>query len=237
MSPKSAELYDAIYTSMKDYAQEAQRIHRLIQERVPAAATLLDVACGTGLHLEHLSRHYEVAGVDQDPQMLAIARTRLPQVPFHEADMTSFDLGRTFDAVTCLFSAVGFLPTAALLRQAIEAMARHTKPGGLVVIEPWITPDMWNPQAPEAVFVDHPDLKIARMSQAKRRQNVAVITFDYLLSTADGVEHFNERHELRMHSHEEYVGSMEGAGLEVKHDQEGLMGRGLYIGRRRGRKP
>ena len=50
----SAEIYDAVY-SLKDYAAEASAVHKMIRERCPTARTLLDVACGTGKHLERLN--------------------------------------------------------------------------------------------------------------------------------------------------------------------------------------
>ena len=59
---------------------------------------------------------------------------------------------------------------------------------------------------------------------------VAVLLFHYLVGTPQGVEHFTERHELALFSHEEYLAAFRAAGLEVVYDEEGLMGRGLYIG-------
>ena len=53
MFTDSAHIYDAVY-SFKDYGAESARIHTLIEERSPGASTLLDVACGTGKHLEQL---------------------------------------------------------------------------------------------------------------------------------------------------------------------------------------
>src|SRR5262249_33858233 len=96
MFSRSADLYDAVY-SFKDYAQEAERVHELVLERRPAASTLLDVACGTGRHLEQLRRWYDVTGIDLDPGLLTVARKRLPDVSLQEGDMRSFDLGRRFD--------------------------------------------------------------------------------------------------------------------------------------------
>jgi ubiquinone/menaquinone biosynthesis C-methylase UbiE len=104
MFSRSADLYDALYATFKDYADEAARLRELIG---PDARTLLDVACGTGAHLELLREHYEVVGLDLDPELLAIARGRLPGVELVEGDMTGFDLGRRFDAVACLFSSIG----------------------------------------------------------------------------------------------------------------------------------
>src|SRR5438067_67243 len=140
MFTRSAQLYDAIY-SFKDYEGEATRLDELIRERKPDARTLLDVACGTGKHLEYLRTRYDVEGLDLDPELLAIARERLPDVPLHEGDMRDFDLGRRFDAVTCLFSAIGYMLTVEELAAAVASMARHLEPGGVLLVEPWLEPE------------------------------------------------------------------------------------------------
>src|SRR5215210_219183 len=142
MFSRSAELYDAIY-SFKDYRAEVEKLHALIQERVPEAATLLDVACGTGKHLELLAANYEVEGLDLDASLLRIARERLPDVPLHEADMTDFDLGRRFDAVVCLFSSIGYVKTRKRLESTAATLASHLAPGGVLVVEPWLLPEAW----------------------------------------------------------------------------------------------
>jgi SAM-dependent methyltransferase len=227
---RSARLYDAIYASIRDYAREAAELDRLIQERRPGARTLLDVACGTGAHLEHLSG-YEVEGIDLEPEMLAVARERLPGVTFHEGDMVAFDLGKRFDAVVCMFSSIGYVQTEERLRSAIAAMVRHLEPGGVVVVEPWLTPEAWLDRHVGAVFVDEPELKIARINAAEREGNLSMFEFEYLAGTPDGVEHFTERHELGLFTVEEYLGAFRAAGLEADHDPEGPMGRGLYVTR------
>ena len=228
MFRKSARYYDAIY-SWKDYVGEAGRLDGLILERNPAARTLLDVACGTGRHLELLKDRYEVEGLDLDPDLLAIARERLPGVPLHEGDMTSFDLGRRFDVVTCLFSSIGYARTDDGLRSAVAAMARHLAPGGLLIVEPWILPEQWTPGHVGAVFVDEEDVKIARINTSDRLEDPMTLTFHYLVGTSDEVRHFTEDHVMGMFSDERYLAAFRAAGLEPEHDPEGLMGRGLYL--------
>jgi ubiquinone/menaquinone biosynthesis C-methylase UbiE len=56
---------------------------RVVTDGCAAAGSLLDVACGTGKHLEQLMRWYQVEGLDLDDGLLAIARERLPGVPLH----------------------------------------------------------------------------------------------------------------------------------------------------------
>ena len=142
MYDRSAALYDAIYQGIgKDYAAESAEIIDLIRARRPDASTLLDVACGTGGHLEHLRTVFTVEGLEASPHMAAIARTKLgPGVAVHEDDMRRFDLGRRFDAVTCLFSSIGYLRTPDELTQALTTMARHLVPGGVLVVDPWFFP-------------------------------------------------------------------------------------------------
>lgn len=230
MFRRSARLYDAVYTTMKDYGAEAKRVHELVQARRPGARTLLDVGCGTGAHLEHLARHYEVEGLDLDPEMLAVARERLPGVPLHQADMAAFELGRTFDAVVCLFSSIAYVRTVDRLERAVASMAGHLEPGGVLVLEPWVRPEQWDPARLHAVFVDEPDLKIARMSVPPPLAREQTLEFHYLVATRSGVEHFTERHDIGMFTHEEYAAAVGAADLRVESETEGLMGRGLYVG-------
>jgi len=227
---RSARFYDALY-AWKDYAGEAKKLHELIQrhKRCPGN-TLLDVACGTGKHLVHLREHYEVEGLDLDADMLAIARQRLPDVTFHHADMADFDLGRLFDVIVCLFSSIGYVKTVARLERALRCMARHLSPGGLVIIEPWFTPEAYHPGTIHATFVDEPDLKIARINVSEQQDRISVLDFHYLVGTPARVEYFTEHHELGLFTQEEYLTAFRTAGLEAFHDPEGLTGRGLYLG-------
>ncbi|MGH2682248.1 MAG: class I SAM-dependent methyltransferase [Actinomycetota bacterium] len=228
MFTRSARFYDALY-SWKDYPGETAKLRAIIHERRPDARTLLDVACGTGKHLELLREVFEVEGVDINPEFVAIARDRLPGVSVHEGDMLSFDLGRTFDVVTCLFSSIAYAKTPKDLGRAIATMAGHVKAGGVLIIEPFFESHQWELGHLAALFVDEPDLKIARMNQADRDGDLAVMDFHYLVASADRIEHFTERHEAALFSKDEYLKAFGAAGLEPEHDSEGLMGRGLYI--------
>ncbi len=105
--------------------------------------------------------------------------------------MTAFRLGRRFDAVTCLFSSIGYVGTEAGLRSAVAAMAAHLEPGGVLVVEPWLTPDVWVPNRPHLLTVDEPNLKIARMTISGREGRLAIMEFSYLVGTPDGVRPFH----------------------------------------------
>ncbi len=229
MFRRSARFYDAIY-SFKDYAAEADLVTRYIRSLTPETRTLLDVACGTGLHMEHLRRNFIVEGIDLDPDLLTIAREGNLDGVFHEGDMRDFDLGKTFDAVTCLFSSIGYMTDLDDLNRAVGTMARHLNPGGILVIEGWFTPDAFDPHHVGAVFVDEPDLKIARVNNAQVEGRLSKFTFHYVVGTPDEVSTFTEDHVLGLFTREEYEEALAAAGLTVRFEPDGLMGRGNYIG-------
>jgi SAM-dependent methyltransferase len=144
--------------------------------------------------------------------------------------MAEFDLGKGFDAITCLFSSIGYVKTKKRLQQAIQNMSRHLLPGGVLMVEPWFTPDQFTVGKVFALFVDQPDLKVSRMSIGEVDDRLSILIFHYTVGTPQGIEYFTERHELGLFTHEEYLEAFHKAKLEVIHDPEGLDGRGLYIG-------
>jgi SAM-dependent methyltransferase/uncharacterized damage-inducible protein DinB len=227
----SAECYDRIY-GFKDYAGEAARLIALVEERLPEARTLLDVACGTGRHLEHLRERFACEGLDLSPAQLEEARRQLPGLAFHQGDMRDVALGRTFDVVCCLFSAIGYMTTLADLARACATLARHTRPGGLVVVEPWLEPQVWQVGKVHGLFIDEPELKIARVNTSLRLDRLAVLDLHHLVGTPAGTRHILERHELLLATRDELRAALEDAGLEAEYIEGGLSGRGLWIGRR-----
>ena len=223
------DLYDVEY-AFKDYAAEAETLTAIVRRRLPKARTLLDVACGTGKHLEHLRASFECEGVDLDEGLLDVARSRLPGVPLHRADLRELDLGRRFDVVTCLFSAIGFVGSLEGLAAAARALARHVEPGGLLLVEPWITPDAWIPGRPHVLAHDAPGLALARVTlSGLRGDRFSTTEMHYVVATAAGVQHFVQLHELYLFTQDEMRAAFEAAGLAAEHDPEGLIGRGLWV--------
>ena len=233
MFSRSAHLYDAIYRSFHDFEAEFARLHDLIgQHRRSMGSALLDVACGTGPHLAFWARQYAVEGLDLDPAMLAIANERVPGIPLHQADMATFDLGKRFDVIACLGSAIPSVRTVERLMATVATFARHLHPGGVALVEPFIPPEQWEVGRVSGIFVDEPTRKIARMHVAEREDDLAVLNFHYLVATAGGIEHFTELHELGLFRHGDYLNAFASAELAVTYDAEGISGRRLYIGYR-----
>ena len=229
MFEKSQAFYDAVY-SWKDYSSEAQAILKIVQRLSPGATTLLDAACGTGMHLVEFKKHFVCEGLDLDVKMLDIAAQRVPGVRLTEADLVDFDLGRQFDVVVCLFSSIGYAATVEKLHQALATLARHVSPGGLLIVEPWLTPDSYHEGHLGSLFVDRKDLKLARIHISKAVGKQSIIDFHYLVGTPDEVQSFVENHTMGLYTDEEYHAAFVAAGLQTTKEPEGPMGRGLWIG-------
>lgn len=229
---KTAEYYDDIYAAAeKDYRRETRLLHRLIRKfKISKGKSLLDAACGTGIHADLLSRYYAVEGVDIDTGMLAVARRKFPGLAFYEGDIVDLRLPREYDVITCLFSAIGHVRTKTRLRKAIRSMAAHLVPGGLLVVEPWFAPAQWHVGYFGMIEVQKPDYWLVRMSYSGRRRKVSLLEFEYLIGTSKGIQHIAETLELGLFEQAEYLEAFERAGLQVTHDPEGLSGRGLYLG-------
>ena len=229
----TAHVYDLLYEAAgKDYAAESAALTDVLRARNPRASSLLDVACGTGGHLRHLRSAFdEVAGVDIDSGMLQEARAALPDVTLVEGDMRTFDLGRRFDAVVCLFSSIGYVRSTAELGAAVGRMGAHLAPGGVLVVDAWLTPDQWREPGRVHVLAGERDgVAAARVGRTRRAGRTTVLELHHLVAAVDteGVEHIVDLHELTLFEREEYEAAFRQAGLEPQRLPSPLSDRDRY---------
>src|SRR5262245_33443708 len=107
------------------------RWRRFLVSRLPRGGHVLDVATGTGLVAAQLLRQgFEVTGVDQSPEMLAIAQRRFGDVVElvnASAEALPFN-SESFDHLTFTY----LLRYIADPRATLAELARVVRPGGLV---------------------------------------------------------------------------------------------------------
>lgn len=171
-------MYDSLsedYDRFVDWpARLALEIPFLEKELHAAGArTILDAACGTGMHAIALAtRGFTVAGADFSAGMVARARenaagagagVRFEQAGFGEM-MAVFGAG-SFDALVCLGNSLPHVATAALLDAALLDFAACLRPGGLLILqnrnfdavlsrrERWIPPQAHREEDREWLFV------------------------------------------------------------------------------------
>src|SRR5215475_4303517 len=129
---KLDRFYDA---AMGDRTETAAYIHRLIRRHNPKARTLLELACATGAILKILAESYDVAGLDVSPQMLALARRKLPHMRFYRKDMVKFELATKFDVIICVFDSINHVLKFTDWQKIFRNAARHLKENGVFLFD------------------------------------------------------------------------------------------------------
>jgi ubiquinone/menaquinone biosynthesis C-methylase UbiE len=230
----TAALYDALY-SFKDYAREAAQLEVLLAALgVPAGGSVVEGALGTGGHAAHLRGRYAWSGFDASVDMLEVARSKLPDVPLWVADLRAFLVDEPVDAFVCLFSSIGYLLDEAALRACAVAAARAVRPGGALVVEPWLTADTWRVGRPTLQTFESDELKLARATVSEREGDVAVMPMTWVVAARGRpVTTFTETHRLWLAPTDLLLRVFDEAGFSVRSDPAGLTGRGLILGVRR----
>ena len=95
----------------------------------------------------------------------------------------------------------------------------------------WFTPERWRPGRLFILAGEVGADKVYRMSISLKEGQLSLLLDHYLRDTPDSVEHCSERIELGLFTRDEMTWAFEFNGMEVRYDSEGLMGRGLYVGK------
>lgn len=224
-----SEFYDLLYAD-KPYREEAGFVAGLLARYAPVTSpvrTIIDLACGTGRHCFELEEMgYIVEGSDISPAMIrraeAAAVARGSKVTFHNRSFQEAGLiGRTYDAVISMFSAIDYLVSHDDLVLALNNINRLLPPEGLFVF------DYWNSQA---VVRNYSPRRELRRQQGKREivrvsttsldvaQQVADIDFHFTCLVNGVKRHeFSEQHRVRYFCFREIETYLELAGFELIH--------------------
>jgi ubiquinone/menaquinone biosynthesis C-methylase UbiE len=235
-----AQYYDRIY-ALKNYQQEAEELRRLIGKKQRSRGRdLLEVGCGTGLYLQYFENDFSCTGIDINPPMLKIAKKRLNKTALLQGDMRTFELGREFDVVLCLFSSIANLKNYRELRQTMKNFSKHLKTGGVLVLGPWQHPEQFPPGVPRLFTYESRDLKLARIDFPKKKGAKSIMDFHWLIAEKNKqVEYIAEdRHELTSFTDNQYMESMRAAKLSpVFVRSKSPATTGLYVGTKRPANP
>jgi SAM-dependent methyltransferase len=128
---EDAELYDIAFGW--DVTKE---VSWLLERLGPDCRSVFEPGCGSGRMLVAFASHgLEVIGIDSSPSMVDLAQQRLRgRGRVLLADMTDFDLGRTFDGAVSPINTLLYL-TPPQLQRHLEAMARHLQPRARYLVQ------------------------------------------------------------------------------------------------------
>lgn len=233
MHAKFAQWYDIHYRSIKNYEVEVERIAYILEKLGTQPRALLDIACGTGEHARILreSYGYDVDGIDLQPNFIEIAQGKNPDGDFTVADMRDFHLPRKYDAITCLFSSLAYAETLDGLDATIQSIARHLRPGGWLLIEPWLEPSEWKDGLIDATE-SHDEASQVRILQTRQGSSdgkVSVLKIDYQIDTPDETFEFSETHRLGLFTREEIESALADKHFESRYLPKGVLSSPLHL--------
>ncbi len=105
----------------------------LFVETMPAGRRVLDLGCGMGQPIAQylVERDCGVTGIDTSSPLLQLARQRLPDQRWIEADMRGLDLGERFDGILAYDSFFHLTPEDQ--RGMFPVFAAHAAPGAALL--------------------------------------------------------------------------------------------------------
>ncbi len=124
-----------LVSAPEEYAEEATFAAALLRTAEPPTQTVLELGSGGGNNAAHLKQEFTMTLVDLSPQMLAVSERLNPECEHLTGDMRTLRLGRTFDAVF-VHDAIEYMTTEEDLRQAVDTVFAHCRPGGVAVLVP-----------------------------------------------------------------------------------------------------
>ncbi len=202
-----ARYYDKIY-SYKNYQKEVDFIDKILKVSNPNAKSILDVACGTGNHVKFLMKKgYSVVGLDKNPAVLAIARKKMPNVPFKLADMRRFGMKKRFDAVICMFTSINYVTDSRGLTRTLENFKKHLKQKGVVVFD-FPLPGK---HLLQGEFLDKDSAVVYDREDEGRYSNIVIY---WMFKKRGKVSVVKDYHNLRLYDLNDISKIIKGAGFE-----------------------
>lgn len=224
---KFAKYYDRIY-EFKDYKQEAETIAKLINKyKISEGNKLLDLGCGTAKHLQYLTK-YECTGVDLSEELLEIAKVNVPDSRFICDDMRRFETDEKYDVIISLFSSIGYMTTIEDLTKMIQKMRKLLNKGGIVIFEPWISPELFSARI-TLNTIEEEGNKIVRLISSSRKDNISVLDIRWLIAEVNQqILHFSEKHEMGLFSSETILEILRNENFRASF-YDNILNRGVYL--------
>jgi SAM-dependent methyltransferase len=210
-----------LLTAPSDYTDEAQFVTRVVDEVAEGPArTLLELGSGGGNTASHLKRRFDCTLTDLSPEMLTLSETLNPECEHLEGDMRTLRLGRTFDVVF-IHDALTYLTTEDDLRAAIETAAAHVRPGGVVVLTPDATREIFSPGVDSGGHddADGRSLRYLEWTHAPEPPDATTYVVDYaivLREPGESVRVVHDQHTLGLFPEATWHGLIAEAGLELQ---------------------
>ena len=228
MFTRSAEYYD-LMKSPKNYQEESIQIIDILNCFDISNGTILDLACGTGEHDRYLKSKFQIDGLDLNKELIEIAKAKNHECNYHIGNMIDFEIDKSYNAIICLYGSVGYTKSLKNLSRMIACCKKHLNKNGLLIIEPWYSPDNWKANSIHTISVKTEFISITRMGFGNKNGD---IVFHYLIGENEkGIEYFTETYKFGLFTHKELMQIFHENRLNTIFMKNTVQKRGLYIGK------
>jgi cyclopropane fatty-acyl-phospholipid synthase-like methyltransferase len=224
-SHEYAEIFDLLHDA-KSYAQEVDLVLSGLPEK---PKRLIDLACGTGRHLEEFRRRgVMVHGNDLSENMLKCAQQRLVKAGFEDCSMSAHPmqnltrdlLKQEFDCATAFYTALGYLVQPAELQKFFLNLKTYLPVGATLFADFWSGQKMGREFSPSREKqAESTKWSVRRISHVTHRAdcNALQVQFDFSVKNKEkGTESdFNETHLVRYHTLPEVENILAAHGFEL----------------------
>lgn len=199
-----AYYYNLLYAN-KDYAKEAEDIHKLIQTYKDGAKNILDLGCGTGGHDNELIKYgYEVRGVDMSETMIEEANKKKinSKVTYEVGDIRQYKTVERFDVVSALFHVISYQNKNIDLRNTFKTAYNALNKKGIFIFDAWYGPGVLRDLPTSRIKeVEDSKNKIIRIAEPVMHPNTNCVDVNYKVFIVDKVsshtKKIEEVHKMR----------------------------------------
>lgn len=177
----------------------------------------LDLACGTGRHMEWMVRYgFAATGLDNSVEMLERASLRCPSAQLMLCDLAAFEQYERFDLVTCFLYSIHYSHPVGALTDTIRRAWRALKPGGVFLFNAVDAQGISNDDG-VTTWLHEPEGALSFRSAWNYRREGEVLDLNLVITRHNETESFSwhDHHVMTAISLPELCELLEVAGFEV----------------------
>jgi len=196
-----SRFYDML-NSDKDYVAEVDYILNLLGKCRLPGKNLLEFGSGTGIHGRLLANQgYSVTGIERSPEMIKQAE-QTEGFKLLNGNISSTDLGCTFDAVISLFHVISYQTTNDMVLSTFSNASKHLSRDGYFIFDVWYSPAVYKQEPTIRVkYFKDKNFNLTRIAEPKIYQEENRVDVHYKIFAENLISgelyKFEESHPMR----------------------------------------
>ncbi len=209
-----AKYYDLIFQG-KDYVTESEFIKNAIKKRKVDARSILDIGCGTGVHLNLLKDDFKVLdGIDLNSEIIEEAKKKSSKINYHVAGMSNFKLNQKFDVIICLYSVFNYNLTVKDAKDTLKNIKDHLNSHGLVIFVLYSPRNTIKETSLHVGKNSNVEVAKVNMHFVDPKTHIEISDFLVLIKDKNRVDFYTEKdHKYRIYGIDEFTEMLTKAGF------------------------